>query len=142
MSILKRKVCCFMTLPRTLQETFHYFSFSSIPSTFSSAFQLSSDSFFSFSYLLNLHQAKRNSRLTISCVWKTLCFHHISCSCLLLYEYKFGYDYDRCGSSKYQFFTPSLTTFPHTNGDGRKEFLHRIINCFYLLIYLIVLKNK
>jgi hypothetical protein len=55
-------------------------------------------------------------------VWKTLCFHHISCSCLLLYEYKFGYDYDRCGSSKYQFFTPSLTAFPHTDGDGRKEF--------------------
>lgn len=34
---------------------------------------------------LNLHQGKRNSRLTFFFFfwWKTLCFHHISCSCLL-----------------------------------------------------------
>ena len=141
MSILKRKVCCFMTLPRTLQETFfHYFSFSSIPSTFSSAFQLSSDSFFLF--LVSFKSTSRQREIhALQFLWKILCFHHISCSCLLCMNINLDTIMTAAGHRNINFSHHLLLPFL-TRCDDHKEFLHRIINCFYLLIYLIVLKNK
>lgn len=138
MSTLKRKVLLLYDPPEDITGNFFFTIFPSL--SFHRLF-LPHFNFHQIHIFLNLHQGKRNSRLTIFFLVENSLLSSYVLFLPIIYEYKFGYDYDRCGSSKYQFFTPSLTAFPHT--DGHKEFfLHRIINCFYLLIYLIVLKNK
>lgn len=138
MSTLKRKVLLLYDPPEDITGNFFFTIFPSL--SFHRLF-LPHFNFHQIHIFLNLHQGKRNSRLTIFFWWKILCFHHISCSCLLCMNINLDTIMTAAGHRNINFSHHLLLPFL-TRMVIRNFFLHRIINCFYLLIYLIVLKNK
>ena len=98
--------------------------------------------FIFFLFLVSFKSTSRQREIhALQFLWKILCFHHISCSCLLCMNINLDTIMTAAGHRNINFSHHLLLPFL-TRCDDHKEFLHRIINCFYLLIYLIVLKNK